>query len=1416
MAMVLAVLLTRRVAGEEDEERSSRRQLMRTCSWTLWRCNRAPRGWRLFQLVFPWLTVLGLCLLCLGVAGHSMFTVDTRASFDGSLGVRDQETRPVTCHPVKSDFKNSVTESSGSFDMEKPSATGFDAGNTELLTSAETGTLPNSLAGEEFVLASCMLPGWTYVLSITPQTEASAEMIIPASSVQEQGVAVSLDWGSNSLTSVSLKFLTLINRQAHKELKVFNIFTTNTQFCTVDFRGAVISPGSKLSIPIAYFVNSIGKAESRMLLQTSAGRYMVETLGEGIPFLYPLLSFMGVSKSELQETVSFFNPFDESSFVEEAYVWVESPNEVSTTYQAKGEGGVLCKRYDSEPESSNPSWLKVRPHAEWFLAPHSSSPIMDLSIMVDDGKHIVGTLFLKIFRHSVQLFEVLVVPMEMEWVSLGISDNKPSAKKYLVELLAVKKQSGWARFLVNSNLLPVQVKNASATGQSDKRLITISVENLFFGVGIESLVADMSLVCFSDKSYLACKLSCLADFYKLITHINSTTHLAVPGLCSALLFYGVSRGGDVDKNRCLANLFKCTEDVYCHKCFDIPSASCKADAREDGILNRKNVIELMFIHAHDLDGRHLSWEYHADLLALVAHSKLWSNVSVLRAKFENLRNTLFTVLSSADLAELTKLGNRQGNEFNLRIVLESSTHASILDSSLSMVSRTWTRSKSRFHMGTLKQHDRPLSKDMDSNILYMMQENSLKEIQKFGCIASYRMGLSNFADCGSEYSDKNPSIFMDLLESDFLEESVAEDCFESVAEDCFDAQCVRILAVLSPPVCHVSLPFSKHQKLVLKLSLLILFSVFVMLIKVLRQEKQVDSDFRLRHSCSHTLFFQSVCLKTGYIKASESSSNFEHSVERLNSASSLECQNDQCYENRIFVVMARVIGSLGCMFRSFFDSQATVLNVRVQISESPRGVLAEQAPNYSKCSLIADQKNCDMRLNSVEKPDNHQTSATAQQIQGISCRESTDTLRVTHFEANTSPSVSLTSAHPITEDVSLTRSVIDIEKVQCKERKEKGKRKKRRSNIIDLKQESERMGQSGSSSPPSSPASPATPLAYSPISPFLQPGSPASSRKGSTHSSGHSSSFRDPTPRSTFVQFSSETLSQLDVRADHTCNSASKGRLQQHHLYTLGSKASLEPLPTRMAAGVKTVFCGKGSVRNDTRKDTSAGENWAAVARRAIATPSEADRWQGLSSSSRRVKNDGTPNKPVLLPLATFPQSGRSMQWNPQTLEERSFTLNDPMSSPSLISTSLVAPNARAPGTRPANNFLQAAAGQLEVGSTVTSTGLRMHEGPKRDDFLYDIWGNHFAQISCRTQTDLFSSDAIPVHDTVEITSPAFPKMGSFFAASDLTSSALTQGSADATVGRSISIPSAGFSVFSCDTFFSPYQCKDAAGSSTP
>ncbi|MCO5557640.1 hypothetical protein L7F22_011207 [Adiantum nelumboides] len=559
--MVLATVFCASVrVTHDDSSDAAAQQRKLTCSRTFWCCDRAPGGWQLFQLFFPWIILLVLGMPCLSATGESLATLEAgwlQSSHHllRSNQVHDQEPASIS-HPVTDGIFDAKLGEITPPSSEVFSVTALRYSGDPQASRSSEAKLPASSAQEELLPPSCMLPGWANVwqafLSLNVQIDSSVEITVQASLVREQGVTAILEWGSNRLNSVAFKLLSLSNRQSDVEIRVSKILTSNAQFCTVDFQELVISPGSRMSLLIAYIPNSIGKVEGSMLFQTSIGSFKVTNLGEGVPSLieiHPAWSLGAASRAQWRETISLVNSFAHPVSVKEAYLWVES-----AINDTKGEG-VLCRKVDVMLECSHCRRLKVRPIAEWSVAPYSSTPVLDFSLIYNDMEHLVGTLCLKIYRHSIQLSEFLVVPMKLKWLRM----TEALGKKTLLEAEEADKDDGvWSMFEMKALTWQPPGSEEFDSSQRTNMLITTLIE-LEHGPTEDNGAND--LIGFRGGNILPISRVC---------HITEAFVSAFLVPYSALLPLFANCGlNDDGKGRCLAKRAQCAESRPSRDCLNM-------------------------------------------------------------------------------------------------------------------------------------------------------------------------------------------------------------------------------------------------------------------------------------------------------------------------------------------------------------------------------------------------------------------------------------------------------------------------------------------------------------------------------------------------------------------------------------------------------------------------------------------------------------------------------------------------------------------------------------------------------------------------------------------------------------------------------------------------------------------------------
>ncbi|KAK1363829.1 hypothetical protein POM88_039390 [Heracleum sosnowskyi] len=237
-----------------------------------------------------------------------------------------------------------------------------------------------------------------------------------------------LDWGEQYLYKPSLAFLTVTNTHSDKNLNVYEPYSTSSQFYPCNFSEMTLEPGEAASVCVVFLPKNLGMSSAQFILQTSFGGFLVQARGfanESPYGLEPMLDLDDSSGRKLRKNLSFFNPFEETLYVEEVIAWI-SYNIGSTSHLAQ----AICRinSLQDHAEISDPSVQKwvgkklsqvdmpgvvMRPHRKWEIAPQSTEIIVDLDFQHSQGK-IFGALCMQVLRSSVEKADIIMVPLEAE------------------------------------------------------------------------------------------------------------------------------------------------------------------------------------------------------------------------------------------------------------------------------------------------------------------------------------------------------------------------------------------------------------------------------------------------------------------------------------------------------------------------------------------------------------------------------------------------------------------------------------------------------------------------------------------------------------------------------------------------------------------------------------------------------------------------------------------------------------------------------------------------------------------------------------------------------------------------------------------------------------------------------------------
>ncbi|KAJ8764392.1 hypothetical protein K2173_006132 [Erythroxylum novogranatense] len=259
-----------------------------------------------------------------------------------------------------------------------------------------------------------------------------------------------LDWGEKDLYLPSVALLTVRNTCNDSILHIYEPFLTNLQFYPCNFSEILLGPGELASICLVYLPRWMGLSAAHLILQTSAGGFLVQIKGYGIESPYKISPIMtsGVpADGQSSRNLSLFNPFDETLYVKEVSAWISfSVGNVSHHIEA------ICRR--ETIENSNQltvltanDWLVVknghvdsplmgiRPLENWEIGPKTRKTILEIEFSFVTEGRIAGAFCMQLLRSSQEKSDKLMIPLEVVLDRKVVSDGTTGSLSSSLEVL---------------------------------------------------------------------------------------------------------------------------------------------------------------------------------------------------------------------------------------------------------------------------------------------------------------------------------------------------------------------------------------------------------------------------------------------------------------------------------------------------------------------------------------------------------------------------------------------------------------------------------------------------------------------------------------------------------------------------------------------------------------------------------------------------------------------------------------------------------------------------------------------------------------------------------------------------------------------------------------------------------------------
>ncbi|KAG6543644.1 hypothetical protein Mapa_014827 [Marchantia paleacea] len=377
-----------------------------------------------------------------------------------------------------------------------------------------------------------------------------------------------LEWGSQPMFAPSVASLTVVNTCNSTGLKVFQPFSTDAQFYTHAFEEKVVDPGGELSIPFVFLPRTLGVAEAMLIVQTSAGGFLVQAQGRGIGSPYKVQALQGLrvaSGESLQHTISLHNPHDEVLRVGEVYAWPDveetstsdlkgepcekeslSPNGIShCVYKAKG--GVLqwtSEQRDLKGMNGGAAVIQMRLPGQLEIGPHSSISIAEFEFSAVKADRYSGSVHIRLSRDSPDSADVLMLPIDVQvgdlWGDTSPVEPVPEVLEFGI-LTNEDQASTVVVTLYNPGIEPVEVLEISVLVE-DNNIVDIEyLKELVLQPNSETEVAKVT---YSGREetvpagLFQCHPRELMRNRKLVVRTNSSVSPEVEVPYRALVFYG--------------------------------------------------------------------------------------------------------------------------------------------------------------------------------------------------------------------------------------------------------------------------------------------------------------------------------------------------------------------------------------------------------------------------------------------------------------------------------------------------------------------------------------------------------------------------------------------------------------------------------------------------------------------------------------------------------------------------------------------------------------------------------------------------------------------------------------------------------------------------------------------------------------
>lgn len=249
-----------------------------------------------------------------------------------------------------------------------------------------------------------------------------------------------------------------------EDIYILSVSSDGPSFYTSFYRPQTIAPGKDFTLEVVFLPRAVGSVDSSITIQTSAGNYVLQVSGRGIPNPYKVQPFVGIKipvGEAYEPSIEIYNPHYEVLSVREIYTSSSALNLLlppETVNFTAEKCGAACLDAEDGSESGDNAERAMK---LWDVAPHARRSLIKLRFLSQKTGKFQGSVNIKTSK------DMLIVPVDVSVVS-GAVHKTPEELDFGVLTLQDTKTLNLT--LLNSGATLLQASDLQIAGSSDPNL----------------------------------------------------------------------------------------------------------------------------------------------------------------------------------------------------------------------------------------------------------------------------------------------------------------------------------------------------------------------------------------------------------------------------------------------------------------------------------------------------------------------------------------------------------------------------------------------------------------------------------------------------------------------------------------------------------------------------------------------------------------------------------------------------------------------------------------------------------------------------------------------------------------------------------------------------------------------------------